>query len=42
MLGIDKAGTAEANRVIFLGIPPTESLSDAVRAFLSFEASYTL
>jgi len=40
---IDKAGgTAEANCVIFLGIPPTESLSDAVRAFLSFEAGYTL
>ena len=39
---IDKAGTAEANCVIFLSIPPIESLSDAVRAFLSFEAGYTL
>ena len=31
---IDKASTAEANCVIFLGIPPIESFSDVVRAFL--------
>jgi|APPan5920702963_1055757.scaffolds.fasta_scaffold10528_1 hypothetical protein len=37
---VDKASTAEANCVIFLGIPPIESFSDAVRAFLSSEAGY--
>ena len=33
---IDKAGTEEAKCIIFLGMPPIESISDAVRAFMTY------